>query len=107
MLPNSRNDVVFCGFQAAGMPGRAIQDAGRQRTSVQLDDEEIAIRTGVHTIGGYSAHAYQQNELDFVGGMAKPPQQVRLVHGDAGTKQELARLLLQRCAGLEVVIPLL
>jgi hypothetical protein len=31
---------------------------------------------------------------------------VRLVHGDDDAKAELARLVRQRCAGAEVVVPI-
>jgi len=109
MLPDPRHEVLFCGYQAAGTPGRAIQAAGRDNQAggarVRLDDEEIEIRAGIHTLGGYSAHADQKNLLDFVGGMATPPRQVRVVHGDGPAKQEFARLLQQRHGGVEVVIP--
>jgi len=107
MLGDPRHDVLFCGYQAAGTPGRAIQAHGQKPGGgyVDLDGEHITIRAGVHTLGGYSAHADQKNLLDFIGRMKTPPRQVRVVHGDKGAKQEFARLVGQRHPGLEVVIP--
>lgn len=105
MLGDARHDVLFCGYQAAGTPGRDIQTYGPRGGYVDLDGQRIDIRAGVHTLGGYSAHADQKNLLDFVGRMRTPPRQVRLVHGDDGAKRTLAGLLRQRHPGVEVVVP--
>jgi metallo-beta-lactamase family protein len=105
MLGDPRHDVLFCGYQAAGTPGRDIQTYGPRGGYVVLDDRHIDIRAGVHTLGGYSAHADQKNLLDFIGRMHTRPRQVRLVHGDDDAKQTLAGLLRQRHPGMEVVVP--
>jgi metallo-beta-lactamase family protein len=105
MLGDPRHDVLFCGYQAAGTPGRAIQTYGPRGGWVELDGQRITIRAGVHALGGYSAHADQKNLLDFIGRMKTKPRQVRLVHGDDEAKQALAALLRQRHSGVEVVVP--
>lgn len=105
MLGDPRHDVLFCGYQAAGTPGRAIQTYGPRGGHVDLDGQRIDIRAKVHTLGGYSAHADQKDLLNFIGRMRSPPKQVRIVHGDDTAKRSLATLLTQRHPGLEVVIP--
>lgn len=105
MLGDARHDVLFCGYQAAGTPGREIQTYGPRGGYVHLDGRRIDIRASVHTLGGYSAHADQKNLLDFIGRMHTRPRQVRLVHGDDGAKRTLAGLLRQRNPGVEVVVP--
>jgi metallo-beta-lactamase family protein len=105
MLGDPRHDVLFCGYQAAGTPGRDIQAHGPRGGWVMLDGQRIDIRAQVHTLGGYSAHADRQDLLDFVGRIPKPPRQVRVVHGDAEAKAALAAAIRERCAGTEVVIP--
>jgi metallo-beta-lactamase family protein len=105
MLGDARHDVLFCGYQAAGTPGRDIQTNGPRGGWVELDGRRVDIRAGVHTISGFSAHADQKNLLDFIGRMRTPPRQVRLVHGDDAAKRTLAALLRQRHAGMEVVVP--
>jgi metallo-beta-lactamase family protein len=97
--------VLFCGHQAAGTPGREIQTYGPRGGYVELDGRRIDIRAGIHTLGGFSAHADQKNLLDFIGRMRTKPRQVRLVHGDDGAKRTLAALLQQRHPGVEVVVP--
>lgn len=105
MLGDARHDVLFCGFQAAGTPGRAIQAYGPKGGYVDLDGQRITIRAGIHTLDGFSAHADQKDLLNFIGRMRNPPRQVRLVHGDERAKQALASQLQQRHPGLEVVVP--
>ncbi|MCR5866804.1 MBL fold metallo-hydrolase RNA specificity domain-containing protein [Aquincola sp. J276] len=105
MLGDPRHDLLFCGYQAAGTAGRAIQQHGPRGGWVELDGQRIDIRAKVHTLAGYSAHADQQDLLHFIGRMRSAPRQVRLVHGDDGAKQELAALIHQRHPGTEVVVP--
>jgi metallo-beta-lactamase family protein len=56
---------------------------------VQLDGQRYPIRAGIHTLGGYSAHADQQNLVNFIRRMRHRPQRVRLVHGEADAKVAL------------------
>ncbi len=111
MLGDARHDILFCGYQAAGTPGRAIQ-ACKPGGTVRLDGQDIAVRAKVHTLSGYSAHADQADLLNFVtrigagqGPAHRALRQVRLVHGDAGAKATLARLVRQRLPGVDVVVP--
>ena len=105
MLGDARHDVLFCGYQAAGTPGRDIQAYGPRGDWVELEGQRLDIRAGVHTLGGFSAHADQKDLLNFIGRMRTPPKQVRLVHGDDEAKRTLAALLRQRHPGVEVVVP--
>ncbi len=105
MLGDARHDVLFCGYQAAGTPGRDIQTYGPRGGWVELDGQRFDIRAGVHTLGGFSAHADQSGLLNFIGRMHTKPKQVRLVHGDDEAKRTLAALLRQRHPGVEVVVP--
>ena len=92
LLPDPRTDVLFVGYQAAGTPGRAIQQYGPSGGYVDLDDERVWIKAQVHTLGGYSAHADQQELIDFVQG-ADYVADIRLVHGETKAKTALAAKL--------------
>lgn len=96
MLGDPRHNVVFVGYQARGTPGAQIQQYGPGGGYVELDGERYDIRAGVHTLGGYSAHADQAGLLGFITGMRHWPQEVRLVHGDDEAKDTLRRLLEER-----------
>lgn len=88
--PNS--DVVFVGFQAAGTPGRYIQDTDW----VKLDGKRYDIKARVHQLSGYSAHADQSDLIRFVEGMKAPPKAIRLVHGENDAKKALSDELAKR-----------
>ena len=90
LLGKPSTDVLFVGYQGSGTPGRRIQE-GHGR--VTLDGKDYVIEADVHTISGYSAHADQQNLLDFVTNMPSPPGEVVLVHGEDGPKDTLRGLL--------------
>jgi len=105
MLGDPRHDILFVGYQAAGTPGRAIQRYGPRGGYVLLDGRRIDIRAQVHTIGGYSAHADQQDLIDFVTGIPTPPRELRLVHGDPGAKAALAKRLRAALPGSHVLVP--
>jgi len=47
----------------------------------------------VYSISGFSAHADQQDLLDFVNGIKTPPGEIRVVHGDDHAKHVLVRQL--------------
>lgn len=94
LLPDPRTDVVFVGYQAEGTPGRTIQEYGPRGGYVDLDGERVTIRAGVHTLGGYSAHADQRELLDFVLNAAYVGR-VRLIHGTPTAQQALTTLLRQ------------
>lgn len=89
MLGDERHDVLFVGYQAQGTPGRAIQRFGPRGGWVELDGERIDIRAKVHTIGGYSAHADQNDLMGFVEGIPQAPSEIRLVHGERAAREAL------------------
>jgi metallo-beta-lactamase family protein len=98
-------DIVFVGYQAVGTPGQLIQRYGPHRGYVELDGERYAIRAGVHTLGGYSAHADQQTLGNFVRRMRRKPRQVRLIHGSHTAKMTLRTLLETVCPQAQIVVP--
>ncbi|WP_462323213.1 MBL fold metallo-hydrolase RNA specificity domain-containing protein [Halochromatium sp.] len=105
MLADSRHDILFVGYQAAGTPGRDIQRYGPRGGYVQLDGRRYPIRAQVRTLSGYSAHADQQDLIDFVNGIPTSPRHIDLVHGDADAKVTLAERLRATLPQTEVVIP--
>ncbi len=86
------SDIVFVGYQAAGTPGRYIQDSDW----VKLDGKRYDIKAGVHQLSGYSAHADQSDLIRFVEGMSSPPKAIRLVHGEQEAKSVLKSELEKR-----------
>jgi metallo-beta-lactamase family protein len=92
-LDDPRNDILFVGYQAAGTPGRTIQEyAAKPDGYVLLEGNHapaLRIRAGVHVLGGYSAHADQRELIDWVRAMPAKPGQIRVVHGEAAARKAL------------------
>ncbi|MGC3832867.1 MBL fold metallo-hydrolase RNA specificity domain-containing protein [Moritella viscosa] len=85
-LPDAKVDVIFVGYQAQGTAGRDIQQYGPRGGYVDLNGKRITINASIHTISGYSAHADQQDLLNFVKHIKHKPQEIRIVHGDEVAK---------------------
>ena len=81
--------VVFVGFAAAGTLARKIIDGAEQ---VELFGEVISVRARIHTINGFSAHADQQELVDWHQQIAGK-ETTFLVHGEEAEMNELARRL--------------
>ncbi|MCF7372056.1 MBL fold metallo-hydrolase [Vibrio sp. J2-3(2022)] len=86
LLPDSRNDVLFAGYQAEGTLGREIQEGASE---VDIEGKKIKVKAQIHTMSGYSAHADQSDLICFVEGINPPPKEVHLIHGESVAKAEL------------------
>lgn len=84
--------VVFCGFQAAGTPGRALVDGAKR---IRLLGSEIAVGATLHTLGGFSAHAGQDQLVDWASGFSPRPR-LYLVHGEPEKRNALAERIAKR-----------
>ena len=88
-LWNENNSIVFVGYAAQGTLARRIIDGDRR---VRIFGEDIPVRAGIHTIGGFSAHADQAELLAWHEGTGTPTNTF-LVHGEERSMQALARCL--------------
>jgi metallo-beta-lactamase family protein len=86
-------DVIIVGFQAEGTLGRQLVEGARY---VSIFGEKIAVKARVHTLGGFSAHAGQNDLLRWFDQMAPCHPQVILSHGEAKGRDALGALLLER-----------
>lgn len=105
MLEDPSHNILFVGYQARGTPGRDIQQYGPRQGYVDIDSERYTIRAGVETISGYSAHADQQDLLNFIRRMHKKPDTVRIVHGDDDAKNILKAAILNEGLARNVFVP--
>lgn len=93
--------VVFVGFQAQGTPGRRIVDGAKK---IRIFNEDIAVAARIFTINGFSAHAGQDQLLEWLGAFQTKTMQVFLVHGEASAQDHLAGLIREKF-NLPVTIP--
>jgi len=84
--------VVIVGFQAQGTTGRKIVDGAKQ---VKIFRENVSVKAKVFTIGGFSAHADQNDLLEWIGNFESKPR-VFVVHGEAAASQAFASLVQER-----------
>jgi len=93
--------VVFVGFQAEGTPGRKIVDGAK---NIRIFNEDIAVAAKVFTINGFSAHAGQNQLLEWLRNFQTRDMQVFLVHGELSAQEHLVSLIRDQF-GLTVTIP--
>ncbi len=93
--------IVFVGYQAEGTPGRKIVDGAKK---IRIFNEDIAIKAKVWTISGFSAHAGQNQLLDWLGNFRNKKMQVFLVHGEFSVQEQLASIIRKKL-GFDVTIP--
>jgi metallo-beta-lactamase family protein len=77
--PNSRNHIVFPGFQVPGTRGARIV-AGEP--SVKIHGEYVAVNAKVSHIEGFSGHADADELMAWLGGMQQAPARTFIVHGE-------------------------
>jgi metallo-beta-lactamase family protein len=78
-LPDSKNTILFVGYQAAGTLGRQILDGAKE---VKIFGEIVPVRARVAAISGYSAHADQARLLEWLVPARDSLKKVFVVHGD-------------------------
>jgi metallo-beta-lactamase family protein len=99
-LADPKAHVLFVGYQAVGTLGRLLVNGLKH---VKLFGADIPVRAQIHTVGGLSAHADQQNLLQWYAASPNHPP-VALVHGENAARAALAELLRKRY-GTDVMLP--
>ena len=84
--------LIFPGFQARGTLGRNIVDGA---TSIKVLHQRLAVQAQVHTLGGFSAHAGQNQLIDWAKHFEHRPE-LYLVHGELEKMQVLQQALKER-----------
>jgi len=75
---NPRNSILFVGYQAKGTLGREIVDGAK---FIKIFHEEIIVKSKIHTINGFSAHADQRELLEWMNNFEKL-ERIFLIHGE-------------------------
>jgi metallo-beta-lactamase family protein len=88
-LGNAHSSIVFVGYAARGTLARAIIDGA---ANVAIFGEQYAVRSDVYTIGGFSAHAGQQELLAWHRATGAPDVTF-LVHGEQDSMKLFGSLL--------------
>jgi metallo-beta-lactamase family protein len=62
-LPDSRNTILFVGYQVQGSLGRRIRDGQKL---VRIMERDVHVRCHVKSIGAFSAHADQNGLMEYI-----------------------------------------
>ena len=93
--------VVFVGFQAGGSLGRRLVEGARR---VRIMGEEVAVRSRIHTLGGFSAHAGRRELLSWCRRIEGGAREVCLVHGEPESSRALADAMRGEL-GIDPILP--
>jgi metallo-beta-lactamase family protein len=86
-LPDSKNTVLFAGFQAPGTRGRALVDGAKE---VRMLGRAVAVAARIERLESMSAHADAAEIMRWLSGISQPPRTTYLVHGEPAALDALA-----------------
>jgi metallo-beta-lactamase family protein len=89
-LPDARNAVLLCGYQADGTNGRKLQDGVK---SLNLIGQQVPVLAEIVDMKQFSAHAGQSELVRWISGFAVPPKQTYLVHGEPEAASAFQKVL--------------
>jgi metallo-beta-lactamase family protein len=94
--------VVFVGFQAQGTTGRRLVEGA---TEVKIFREPVTVKAKIHTIGGFSGHADQNELTEWLRPQVHENLTVTLVHGEEQGTLAFQEHLASVFPGLKTVVP--
>lgn len=98
---DSRNTILFSGFQAAGTRGRAMVQGARE---IKIHGQWIPVRAEVDDLSMLSAHADSNELMRWLSGFQREPSRVFIVHGEDQASEAL-RVRIDRELRWDVTVP--
>ena len=89
-LWDSRNSIIFVGYQAEGTLGKMLVEGAKEIT---MFGEVIQVNAEIYNLGGFSGHADQNSLFTWLAGFQQKPKQVFLVHGEEDSKKDFGQLI--------------
>jgi len=89
-LPDSKNTILFAGFQSPGTRGRLLVDGA---THVKIFGEIVPVAARVERLDSMSAHSDAGEIMRWLSGFSRPPSMTYLVHGEPAALAALANRL--------------
>ncbi|HEY3424837.1 MAG TPA: MBL fold metallo-hydrolase [Negativicutes bacterium] len=85
--------ILFVGYQAEGSMGRRLIEGAKR---VRILGEEISVKAQIYNLDGFSAHADQEQLLDWLSHFTDKPANVFLVHGESDMSEPFAKLVQEK-----------
>ncbi len=89
-LFNSKNSIVFVGYQAEGTLGRRLLEGAKK---VNIFGETVSVKAMIRKISGISAHADQPALVKWISHFSPSPATIFLNHGDPDSTEALSKLV--------------
>lgn len=100
-LKDPQSVLVITGYQAAGSLGRRLLDKAHE---VRIHGETVAVRAETRIIDGYSAHADEDQLMQFVDEMRDNLERVFVVQGEPAAALNFQQMIQDRL-GIEAHAP--
>jgi len=86
-IEDEKNTILLAGFQAAGTRGRTLKEGAKE---LRFYGRDVPVRARVEALDGLSAHADQEDIMEWLKGFKRPPKKTWIVHGEPASCQALA-----------------
>ena len=100
-LSDSRNTVLFVGYQPQGSLGRLLSEGKKE---VKIHGKRIAVKARIESLHGLSAHADSEEILEWMSRLKHPPSRIFLIHGEPEAQESLKGKL-EKVISSKIVIP--
>jgi metallo-beta-lactamase family protein len=87
-LPDSRNTIMFVGYQSAGTRGRLLVDGSKQ---IKLLGQIVTVGARIERMDSMSAHADVDEILRWLKNFKRPPAMTFIVHGEPSAAEALEK----------------
>ena len=92
-LPESKNTILFVGYQAHGTRGRSILEG---EESVKIHGRYVPVKAHVESISGLSCHADYNEILAWLMGTNRGPKKTFIVHGEPEASASLSDKIFEK-----------
>lgn len=100
-LPDEKNGVIFVGYQAEGTRGRRLLEG---EPEIRIYGREVPVKAKIYQIDGLSAHADQNELMDWAEGFIEKPKIVFIIHGEEKSASVLGQKLHEEM-GWRTILP--
>lgn len=87
------SSILFVGYQAQGSLGRRLVEGEK---NIKIMGEHISVKAQIYTIDGFSAHADQEQMLEWLSKFQCQPANVFVVHGEYDSAKPFADILKEK-----------
>ena len=77
---DKKNMIIFVGYQAEGTRGRQLQDGANE---IRFFGKNYSVKASIRSIESLSAHADQNDLINWMGNIKNIPEKVYLIHGES------------------------